>query len=350
MKLSDFKFALPPELIARFPEKHRDESRLMILHRKTGEIEHKIFKEIINYFDEGDLFVFNNTKVFPSRFYARKEKNNARIEVLLLRELNQEIKLWDVLVDPARKIRLGNKLFFGENDELVAEVIDNTTNRGRIIRFLTDMPHDEFINLLKSLGEPPLPKIFDRPVIEEDRENYQTIFAKHEGAVVAPMAGFHFSRELLKRFEIKGINTTEITLHAGLGNFRKIEVEDLSKHKMEAEEFIITEEAADIINKTKQEGHKVCVVGTTTMKALESSVTIEGKVKPAHEWTNKFIFPPFKFLVADAMVTNFHLPMSVPMILVAAFAGYENLMKAYKVAVQEKYRFFAYGDALLIID
>ncbi|MCX7696521.1 MAG: tRNA preQ1(34) S-adenosylmethionine ribosyltransferase-isomerase QueA [Bacteroidales bacterium] len=350
MKLSDYKFPLPQDLIARYPEKSRDESRLMILHRKTGEIEHKIFKDIINYFNEGDLFVFNNTKVFPARLYAKKEKTGAKIEVLLLRELDPASKLWDVLVDPARKIRLGNKLYFGENNELMAEVIDNTTNRGRTIRFLTDMEHDKFITLLKSMGEPPLPKILGRPVIEEDKERYQTIYAKHEGAIVAPMAGLHFSRELLKRFEIKGIKKVEITLHAGLGNFRNIEVEDLSKHKMDAEEFIITEEAADMINQTKQAGYKVCIVGTTTMKAIESSVTIEGKVKPAHAWTNKFIYPPYNFLVADAMVTNFHLPMSVAMILVSAFAGYENLMKAYKVAIEEKYKFFAYGDAMLIID
>lgn len=349
MKLSDFKFDLPKELIPLFPPENRDDSRLMVVYRKTGKIEHKTFNYILDHFNEGDVMVVNNTKVFPARMFGRKEKTGAVIEVFLLRELNAESKLWDVLVDPARKIRIGNKLYFGENNELVAEVIDNTTSRGRTLRFLTDMEHKDFKELLKSLGEPPLPKIINRPVIEEDKDRYQTIYAKHEGAVAAPTAGLHFSRELIKKLEIKGIHIAEITLHAGLGNFRKIEVEDLSKHKMDSEEYIIEEKTAEIVNKAKDERKKVIVVGTTTMRAIESSVTINGRLKASKGWTNKFIFPPYEFNLADAMISNLHLPQSSMMMMVAAFAGYDLLMEAYRIAVKEKYHFFTYGDAMLIV-
>ena len=330
MKLSDFKFDLPKDLIANFPPENRDESKLMVINRKTGDIQHQKFKDLLDYFDDGDLMILNNTKVFPARMYGRKEKTGAIIEVFLLRELNPESKLWDVLVDPARKIRIGNKLYFGENDELVAEVIDNTTSRGRTLRFLTDMDHDVFKSILKSMGEPPIPKLINRPVIEDDKSRYQTIYAKNEGAVAAPTAGLHFSRELLKRMEIKGIDFAEITLHAGLGNFRAIEVEDLSKHKMDSEEYYIDESQADKINKAKERKSKICVVGTTSMRAVESSVTINGHVKPFHGWTNKFIFPPYDFSVANAMVTNFHLPMSSLMMMVAALQDIHCLWKLIK--------------------
>ncbi len=349
MKLSHFKFNLPLDLIAHFPAENRDESRLMVVDRKTGKIEHKIFGDVINYYNEGDVMVVNNTKVFPARLFGRKEKTGATIEVFLLRELNPETKLWDVLVDPARKIRIGNKLFFGENDELVAEVIDNTTSRGRTLRFLNDIEHGRFKKILKSLGEPPLPKIINRPIIEEDKDRYQTIYAEHEGAVVAPTAGLHFSRELMKRLAIKGIDVAEVTLHAGLGNFRKIEVEDLSKHKMDSEEYFIEEKTADIVNNAKENRNKVIAIGTTSMRAIESSVTIDGRLKAFKGWTNKFIFPPYEFNLADAMVSNFHLPYSSMMMMVAAFAGYDLLMEAYAIAIKEKYKFFTYGDAMLII-
>jgi len=349
MKLSDFKFDLPQDLIATFPPKNRDESRLMVIDRKAGTIQHKKFSDLLKYFGDGDLMIINNTKVFPARLYGRKEKTGAVIEVFLLRELNSESKLWDVLVDPARKIRIGNKLYFGDNDQLVAEVIDNTTSRGRTLRFLTDMDHEKFKDLLKSMGEPPLPKLINRPVIEEDKDRYQTIYAKHEGAVAAPTAGLHFSRELMKRLEIKGVDFAEITLHAGLGNFRAIEVEDLSKHKMDSEEFFIDEFTANKVNAVKETKGRICAVGTTSMRAIESSVTINGHLKPYRGWTNKFIFPPYDFSVADAMVTNFHMPMSSLMMMVAAFAGYPLLIEAYKTAVKEKYKFFSYGDAMLII-
>ncbi len=349
MKLSQFKFYLPKELIANTPPKNRDESRLMVLNRKEKTIEHRAFTDILEYFGDGDVFVINNTKVFPARLYGEKEKTGARIEVFLLRELNRESLLWDVLVDPARKIRIGNKLYFGENEELVAEVIDNTTSRGRTLRFLFDGPYSEFKSILQKLGETPLPKIHEREVTEIDEERYQTIYAKHEGAVAAPTAGFHFSRELMKRLELIGVNFAEVTLHAGLGNFRDIEVEDLTKHKMDSEEMILEENQAEIINAAKDEKKKICAVGTTTMKALETAVSITGKVKPFKGWTNKFIFPPYEFSVADAMVTNFHLPMSSVLMMVAAFADYDFLMKAYKEAVEEKYKFFTYGDAMLIL-
>ena len=349
MKLSDFKFNLPAELIAAHPTPNRDESRLMVVHRKTGEIEHKTFKDILGYFDDGDVMVVNNTKVFPARLYGTKEKTGAKIEVFLLRELNREARLWDVLVDPARKIRIGNKLYFGEDDNLVAEVIDNTTSRGRTLRFLFDGTYDEFKKTVETLGETPLPKLIRRPVEPEDKERYQTVFAKREGAVAAPTAGMHFSRELIKRLELKGISFGEITLHAGLGNFRSVDVEDLSKHKMDSEQFIIEEKTANLVNAAQEKRKRICAVGTTTMRALESSVSIYGQLKPFEGWTNKFIYPPFDFSVANAMVSNFHLPQSTLMMMVSAFTGFDLLMKAYKVAVKEKYKFFTYGDALLII-
>lgn len=349
MKLSDFKFNLPAELIAERPSENRDESRLMVVHRNTGEIEHKAFKDILGYFDEGDVMVVNNTKVFPARLYGTKEKTGAKIEVFLLRELNREARLWDVLVDPARKIRIGNKLYFGEDDNLVAEVIDNTTSRGRTLRFLFDGTYDEFKKTVEALGETPLPKLIRRPVEPEDKERYQTVFAKKEGAVAAPTAGMHFSRELIKRLELKGINFAEITLHAGLGNFRSVDVEDLSKHKMDSEQFIIEEKTVSLVNAAKDKRRRICAVGTTTMRALESSVSIYGQLKPFEGWTNKFIYPPYDFSVANTMVSNFHLPQSTLMMMVSAFTGFDLLMKAYKVAVKEKYKFFTYGDALLII-
>lgn len=349
MKLSQFRYHLPQELIADHPPKNRDESRLMILDRSKGTIKHGVFKDIIKYFNDGDALVLNNTKVFPARLYGEKEKTGAKIEVFLLRELNPDTRLWDVLVDPARKIRIGNKLYFGDDGGLVAEVIDNTTSRGRTLRFLYDGSYEEFKKTIQRLGQTPLPKIHRRKVTTEDNERYQTIYAKHEGAVAAPTAGLHFSRELMKRLELIGVNFSEITLHAGLGNFRDIEVEDLTKHKMDSEELIIYEEQAEIINRAKENRHKVCAVGTTSMKAIESAVTITGKVKPFKGWTNKFIFPPYEFSVADMMVSNFHLPQSSVMMMVAAFAGYDFLMEAYQTAVKEKYKFFTYGDAMLII-
>lgn len=349
MKLSQFKFYLPSELIAERPQENRDDSRLMVLHRKTKTIEHKSFKDILDYFGEGDVFVINNTKVFPARLYGTKEKTGAKIEVFLLRELNRESRLWDVLVDPARKIRIGNKLYFGDDDSLVAEVIDNTTSRGRTLRFLFDGAYEDFKKTITDLGQTPLPKIHKRLVEPMDDIRYQTIYAKHEGAVAAPTAGMHFSRELMKRLELKGVNYAEITLHVGLGNFRTIEVEDLTKHKMDSEEMLIEETAAGIINTAKESRKHVVSIGTTTMKALETAVSISGKVKPYRGWTNKFIFPPYDFTVADAMVTNFHLPMSSMMMMASAFSGYEFLMEAYKEAINQKYKFFTYGDAMLII-
>lgn len=349
MRLSDFKFHLPEELIAFYPRENKDETRLMVLNRRTQEIEHKLFKDIVDYFNEDDVMVVNNTKVFPARLWSRKEKTGARIEVFLLRELNPEIKLWDVLVDPARKIRVGNKLYFGDNNEIVAEVIDNTTARGRTIRFLHDGDNEEFKQILKELGEAPLPRIIKRKVEKEDKDRYQTPFAKVEGAVAAPTAAMHFSRETIKRLEIKGVKFAEITLHAGLGNFARIEVQDLSKHRMESEEFIIPEETCEIVNQAKKNNKQICAVGTTVVKTLESSVTLEGFLRPDHAWTNKFIYPPYEFRIPTSMISNFHLPESSLMILVAAFAGYELLMKAYKIAVEEKYKFFTFGDAMLII-
>lgn len=349
MKLSNFKFKLPPELIAERPTENRDESRLMVLDRKTKTIEHRMFKDILEYFDDGDTFIINNTKVFPARMYGNKEKTGAKIEVFLLRELNRESRLWDVLVDPARKIRIGNKLYFGENDNLVAEVIDNTTSRGRTLRFLFDGTHEEFKKTLYSLGETPIPKYINRTPDEEDELRFQTVFAKHEGAVAAPTAGLHFSKELMKRMELKGVNFAEITLHVGLGSFRMVEVEDLSKHKMDSEEMVIPESAVELVNESKRNRKRVVSVGTTTMRAIESSVSTDGFLKPYTGWTNKFIYPPYDFRVANALITNFHMPMSTLLIMVSAFGGHDFVMEAYKEAVKEKYRFYTYGDAMLIL-
>ncbi|MEO0339080.1 MAG: tRNA preQ1(34) S-adenosylmethionine ribosyltransferase-isomerase QueA [Bacteroidota bacterium] len=351
-KLSQFAFDLPDGLIAQYPTENRDESRLMVVNRADGTIEHKEFKDIIHYFDEEDVFVINNTKVFPARLYGRKEKTGAQIEVFLLRELNNESRLWDVLVDPARKIRVGNKLYFSDehdNDILIAEVVDNTTSRGRTIRFLYDGTDDEFQKELNRLGNTPLPKYISRPAEALDKERYQTIYAKEIGAVAAPTAGLHFSLELLKRLEIKGIDFAELTLHIGLGTFRNIEVEDLSKHKMDAEYFRITEPAVDMVNKAKQEKRKICAIGTTSVRAIESAVSAEGYLKTAEGWTNKFIYPPYDFHIPNAMVTNLHLPKSSLLIMICAFGGEELIKEAYRQAVKEKYRFFSYGDAMLIL-
>ena len=349
MKLSKFKFKLPDELIAQYPSKHRDESRLMVLHRKTGEIEHRVFKDVLEYYNENDLFVFNDTKVFPARLFGNKEKTGAQIEVFLLRELNHDMRLWDVLVEPARKIRIGNKLYFGEDDSVVAEVIDNTTSRGRTLRFLFDGTHEEFKKSLFNLGETPLPRNITRAVEADDAERFQTIFAKNEGAVSAPAAGMHFSRELLKRMEIKGIESTFVTSHMSLGNFREIDVEDLTKHKMDSEQMAVTQEAADKINKTHDEGKNICAVGVTVMRALETVAGTEGRIKTFDGWTNKFIFPPYDFTVANSLITNFHLPYSTLLMLTAAFGDYDYVMNAYEVALKEGYRFGVYGDAMLIL-
>ncbi|MCY7420137.1 MAG: tRNA preQ1(34) S-adenosylmethionine ribosyltransferase-isomerase QueA [Chitinophagaceae bacterium] len=349
MKLSQFIFDLPLNLIAQHPAKKREDSRLMVVHRKTGQMENKHFRDIIEYFNDKDVFVVNNTKVFPARMYGRKEKTGAKIEVFLLRELNGPNRLWDVIVDPARKIRVGNKLYFGDSEELIAEVIDNTTSRGRTIKFLWDGLDSDFKIQLQTLGETPLPKYIKRKPDEEDRERYQTVYAKYEGAVVAPTAGMHFSKELIKRCEIKGIGFAEITLHTGLGTFRPIEVEDLSKHKMDAEYFQIDELACKMVNKAKQTGHRVCSIGTTTLRAMESSFTADQFLKPNEEWTNTFIHSHYNFNIADSLVTNFHLPKTSLLIMACAFAGYDLAMEAYKKAIRDKYRFFSYGDAMLII-
>ncbi len=349
MKLSQFKFKLPEELIAQYPAKYRDESRLMVMNRKTGEIEHKSFKDVLDYFSEKDLFIFNDTKVFPARLYGNKEKTGAQIEVFLLRELNKDARLWDVLVEPARKIRIGNKLYFGDDDSVVAEVIDNTTSRGRTLRFLFDGTHEEFKNALYKLGETPLPRNIQRSVEPDDEERFQTIFARSEGAVSAPAAGMHFSRELMKRMEIKGIESEFITSHMSLGNFRDIDVEDLTKHKMDSEQMLITPEVANVVNNKQAEGNKICAVGVTVMRALETVAGTEGRIKPFDGWTNKFIFPPYDFTVAHALISNFHLPYSTLIMLVAAFGGYDAVMNAYEVAIKEKYRFGVYGDAMLLV-
>lgn len=349
MKLSNFNFDLPMELLAEYPSEHRDEARLMVLNRKEQTIEHKLFKDLINYFDEGDVMILNNTKVFPARMYGNKEKTGARIEVFLLRELNAENRLWDVLVDPARKIRIGNKLFFGEDDSLVAEVIDNTTSRGRTLRFLFDGSYEEFRAKLIELGQTPLPKYIKRDVEPEDEERYQTIFAKHEGAVAAPTAGLHFSKHLMKRLEIKGVDFAELTLHVGLGTFSPVEVEDLSKHKMDSEQIIIPENSASMINNALNNKKKVCAVGTTVMRSIESSVSSSQRLNPFTGWTNKFIFPPYEFSIANSMITNFHTPKSTLLMMTAAFAGYDFVMEAYEEAVKEKYKFYSYGDAMLIL-
>ena len=349
MKLSNYGFDFKPELIAQYPEINRDESRLIVVHRDTGEVEHRLFKDIFDYFEEKDRFVFNDTKVFPARLYGNKEKTGAEIEIFLLRELNRELRLWDVLVDPARKIRIGNKLYFGEDDILGAEVIDNTTSRGRTLRFLYDGSYEEFKDTLYRLGETPLPRWVRKTVEPEDAERYQTIFAEKEGAVVAPTAGMHFSKHLLKWMEIKGIDRSFVTLHAGLGNFRSVDVEDLSKHKVDSEQFFVTEETAEEINGAKRDGHKIVAIGTTVMRTLETVVSTHGMIKPQSGWTNKFIFAPYDFTVADAMVSNLHLPGSTQLMMVAAFGGYDNVMNAYDIAVKEGYRFGTYGDAMLIL-
>lgn len=349
MKLSQFKFKLPEELIAQHPAPSRDESRLMVVNRKTGEIENHVFKEIINYFNDGDVFVFNDTMVFPARLYGNKEKTGAKIEVFLLRELNEEHKLWDVLVEPARKIRIGNKLYFGDDESMVAEVIDNTTSRGRTLRFLYDGSHEEFKEALFKLGQTPLPDYIKREPDEDDAARYQCIFAAKEGAVVAPAAGMHFSRELLKRMEIKGIKSAYLTVHSGLGNFREIDVEDLTKHRMDSEQMDASPELVEIVNHAKDTDHQVCAVGTSVLRGMASAVSMGGHMKTYTGWTNKFIFPPYDFTVATAFVSNFHLPYSTMLMMVAAFGGYDLVMRAYDEAVKEKYRFGAYGDAMLII-
>jgi S-adenosylmethionine:tRNA ribosyltransferase-isomerase len=349
MKLSQFRYDLPLNLIAQYPTKRREDSRLMVVNRKNGHMENRNFSDLLEYYDDKDVFVVNNTKVFPARMYGRKEKTGAKIEVFLLRELNKPNRLWDVIVDPARKIRVGNKLYFGENEELVAEVIDNTTSRGRTIRFLWEGDDEGFKKMLEFLGETPLPKYIKRKPEEDDKERYQTVYAKHEGAVAAPTAGLHFSKELIKRSEILGIRFAEVTLHTGLSTFRPIEVEDLSKHKMDAEYFKIDEDACRIINTAKENGRRICSIGTTAMRAMESSVTAQRLLKPAEGWTNHFIHPPYNFNIADSLVTNFHLPKTSLLIMSCAFAGYDLAMEAYKKAIKDKYRFFSYGDALLFI-
>ena len=349
MKLSKFKFQLPPALVAQYPARFRDESRMMVIHRDRGKIEHKLFKDLIRYFGKGDVFIMNNSKVFPARLYGNKEKTDSRIEVFLLRELNAEMRLWDVLVDPARKIRIGNKLYFGENNSLMAEVIDNTTSRGRTLRFLYDGTHEEFKRLLFGMGNTPIPKYITREVEPDDAERYQTIYATEEGAVVAPAAGFHFSRELMKRLEIKDCKFQFLTVHSGLGNYREIDVEDLSKHKMDSEQMIISEEVANTVNNAKSLGKKVCAVGTSTMRAIESSVSTNGQLKEFDGWTNKFIFMPYDFSIATSMITNFHTPLSALLMMTATFGGYDLIMDAYRLAVKEEYRFCAYGDAMLIL-
>ena len=349
MKLSQFKFNLPESLVASTPSATRDEARLLVLNKQTGAIEHKIFKDVLGYFDDKDVMILNNTKVFPARMYGNKEKTGATIEVFLLRELNKELRLWDVLVDPARKIRVGNKLYFGDDDLLVAEVVDNTTSRGRTIRFLFDGTDEEFRKNIEVLGETPLPKYIKRKATPEDKERYQTIFAKEEGAVAAPTAGLHFSRELMKRLELKGVDFAEVTLHIGLGTFRSVEVEDLTKHKMDSEQFIIRQSQADIVNKAIEDRRRVCAVGTTSMRAIESAVSAHRRLNQANGWTSKFIFPPYDFSIANSMITNFHMPESTLLMMIAAFGGYEHVMNAYEVAIKEKYNFYSYDDAMLII-
>lgn len=349
MKLSQFNFDLPPELIASHPAANRDEARMLVLHKKTGKIEHLVFKDIIRLMHENDVVIFNNTLVFPARLFGNKEKTGAEIEVFLLRELNKDQRLWDVLVDPARKIRIGNKLYFGENDALVAEVIDNTTSRGRTLRFLCDGTYEEFKATLYRLGEMPIPKWIRKHADPIDTERYQSVFAKVEGSIAAPDGALHFSRELLKRMEIKGIKTTEITLHMGMGHFRAVDVEDLSKHKMDSEPMVISSESTQLINRAKSSGHRVFATGIDVLRAVETSVTTQRELTTFEGWTNKFIFPPYDFCIPNALITNFHLPQSTMLMFAAAFGGYEKVMEAYKTAVKEKYRFGAYGDAMLLL-
>ncbi len=349
MKLTQFTYDLPLNLIAQYPSKNRDDSKLMVVHKDTGVIEHKMFKDVLDYFDDKDVMIANNTKVFNARLYGRKEKTGAKIEVFLLRELNKQNRLWDVIVEPARKIRVGNKLYFGEDNSLVAEVVDNTTSRGRTIRFLFDGTNEELKVILDNMGETPLPKYIKREPEDSDKERYQTVYAKKEGAVAAPTAGLHFSRELIKRAEIKGIRFAEVTLHTGLGTFRPIEVEDISKHKMDAEYYEVDDYACKIVNKAKDEGRRICAIGTTSVRALESSITTTGMLKPSEGWTNIFIHPPYDFSLTNSLITNFHLPKTSLLIMVSAFMGHELTMEAYKQAIKNKYRFFSYGDAMLII-
>jgi S-adenosylmethionine:tRNA ribosyltransferase-isomerase len=349
MKLSQFKITIPDPLIAKYPSKNRDECRLMVLDRKNQTIKHRMFKDVLEYFGDNDVMIVNNTKVFPARLWGNKEKTGAKIEVFLLRELNNELRLWDVLVDPARKIRVGNKLYFGDDDMLVAEVVDNTTSRGRTIRFLFDGDDNDFRKAIGYLGETPIPRYLKREAEPSDAERYQTLFAKNEGAVAAPTAGLHFSRELIKRLEIKGVQFAEVTLHTGLGSFRPVEVEDLTKHKMDSEQVIITQDNCNIVNRAKSKGQKICAIGTTSMRAIESSVSANKTLNPYNGWTDKFIFPPYEFSIANSMVTNFHMSESTLLMMSAGFAGYEFLMEAYHVAIKEKYHFFSYGDAMLII-
>jgi S-adenosylmethionine:tRNA ribosyltransferase-isomerase len=349
MKLSQYVYDLPLNLIAQYPSKNRDESKLMVVHKDSGKIEHKQFKDILDYFDDKDVMIANNTKVFNARLYGRKEKTGAKIEVFLLRELNKQNRLWDVVVEPARKIRVGNKLYFGADNSLVAEVVDNTTSRGRTIRFLFEGSNDELKTILDNMGETPLPRYIKRNPEELDKERYQTVYAKHEGAVAAPTAGFHFSRELIKRLEIKGVKFAEVTLHTGLGTFRPIEVEDISKHKMDAEYYAVDEYACKTVNKAKEEGRRICAIGTTSIRAVESSITTTGMLKPSEGWTNIFISPPYDFSLTNSLITSFHLPKTSLLIMVDAFMGYDLTMEAYKVAIKNKYKFFSYGDAMLII-
>ncbi|MBO4455399.1 MAG: tRNA preQ1(34) S-adenosylmethionine ribosyltransferase-isomerase QueA [Bacteroidales bacterium] len=349
MKLSQFNFELPAERIAKEPVRWRDECKLMVLNRKTGEIQHRQFKDILDYFSKGDRFVFNDTQVFPAKLFGKKEKTGADIMVFLLRELNREQRLWDVIVEPARKIRIGNKLYFGEDESMVAEVIDNTTSRGRTLRFLYDGPYEEFKQSLFALGKTPVPEWVKEDVTPEDAENFQTIFASKEGAVSAPAAGLHFSRELMNRMILNDVEKTFITIHMGIGHFRSVDVEDLSKHKVDSEHMIISEQAAGEINATKRAGGKICAVGVTVIRALETYVTTNAEIRANDTWTNKFIFPPYEFSIADAFVSNFHLPCSTMLMMEAAFGGFEKVMNAYKVALEQDYRFGPYGDALLII-
>ena len=349
LKLSHFDFSLPQELLATEPIINRDDSKMMVVHKDSGKIEHRMFKDILDYFKEDDVLILNNTKVIPARLYGNKEKTGAKIEVFLMRELNKESRLWDVLVDPARKIRIGNKLYFGENDELIAEVIDNTTSRGRTLRFLHDAPYDEFKKTIEKLGQTPLPKYIKREPNADDEEKYQTVYARHKGAVAAPTAGLHFSKIILKKLEILGVHLPQLTLHIGLGTFRPVEVEDLSKHKMDSEEVFISENVAKIINDGIRTRKRICAVGTTTVRAIETPVSSFKTLKPYDGWTNKFIFPPYDFQIANSLLTNFHAPKSTVLMLVAAFAGHDLIMEAYKQAVKEKYKFLSYGDCMLIV-
>ena len=349
MKLSQFNFDLPAEKIAKEPVRWRDECKLMVLHKDTGEIEHRLFKDILDYYHKGDRFVFNDTRVFPAKLFGKKEKTGADIMVFLLRELNREQRLWDVIVEPARKIRIGNKLYFGEDESMVAEVIDNTTSRGRTLRFLYDGPYEEFKESLFALGQTPVPEWVKEEVGPEDAENFQTIFASKEGAVSAPAAGLHFSRELMNRMILADVEKTFITVHMGIGHFRSVDVEDLSKHKVDSEHMIISEQAANEINSTKRAGGKICAVGVTVIRALETYVTTNAEIRANDTWTNKFIFPPYDFSIADSFVSNFHLPCSTMLMMEAAFGGFERVMNAYDVALENDYRFGPYGDALLII-